>query len=74
MNGDGRQQLWMFAVDPDKLLDGSDGSYPAFFLPMQDLAANNHIGQWTQKIVSDNPPPIPEPPPAPGVPVPPPPK
>jgi hypothetical protein len=44
--------LWMFAVDPDKVAAGQDGSYPAFFLPFQDLATSNHIGQWTQKVVT----------------------
>ena len=31
-----QQQLWMFAVDPAKILAGQDGSYTAFFLPFQD--------------------------------------
>jgi hypothetical protein len=74
LNKDGRQQLWMFAVDPAQLLTGKDGSYPAFFLPMQALDGNNHIAQWTKKIVSDNPPPVPMPPSPPDKPVPPPPK
>lgn len=47
----GRQLLWMFAVDPDKVLAGQDGSYPGFFLPFQDLTTSNHIAQWTQVIV-----------------------
>jgi len=74
LNKDGRQQLWMFAVDPAELLAGKDGSYPAFFLPMQALDGNNHIAQWTKKIVSDNPPPVPMPPSPPDKPIPPPPK
>lgn len=67
-----RQLLWMFAVDPAAILEGNDGSYPAFYLPFQDLSTSNHIGQWTQRVVTDDPPPEPEPPPTPGVPVPPP--
>jgi hypothetical protein len=59
----------MFAVDPAAILAGKDGSYPGFYLPFQDLKTSNHIAQWTQKIVSDNPPP----PPAPAPPPPPPP-
>jgi hypothetical protein len=47
----GNRWLWMFAVDPDKVAAGQDGSYPGFFLPFQDLTTSNHIGQWTQKVV-----------------------
>ena len=55
--------LWMFAVDPAKVLAGEDGSYPGFFLPFQDLATSNHIAQWTQRIVGGSqPPPTPVPP------------
>ena len=62
----GDQLLWMFAVDPTKVLAGTDGSYPGFFLPFQDLTTANHIGQWTEKIVrSATPPPPPPPPPVP---------
>lgn len=48
----GHQLLWMFAIDPDKILAGQDGSYPAFFLPFQDLTTSNHIAQWTTQIVA----------------------
>jgi hypothetical protein len=64
-----QQQLWMFAVDPAKVLAGQDGSYKSFFLPFQDAKTSNHIAQWTQQIASTNPPP---PPPAPPPPAPPP--
>jgi hypothetical protein len=30
-----RKLIWMFAVDPDRVLAGEDGSYPGFFLPIQ---------------------------------------
>ncbi len=74
-NGQNQQQLWMFAVDPAKILAGQDGSYTAFFLPFQDPTTSNHIAQWTQQIVTQNPPPPPPaPPPAPPPPAPPPPK
>ena len=75
-NTAGAQHLWMFAVDPAKVLAGQDGSYTGFYLPFQDLRTSNHIGQWTEKIVGGAqppptpvppPPPPPVPPPAPGV-------
>jgi hypothetical protein len=43
--------LWMFAIDPDKIAAGQDGSFPPFFLPFQDLTTSNHIGQWAEQIV-----------------------
>jgi hypothetical protein len=48
---DTNQLLWMVAVDPAKVLAGQDGSYPAFFLPFQDLSTSNHIAQWTEVVV-----------------------
>jgi hypothetical protein len=68
--GGGAQHLWMFAIDPAKILAGQDGSFPGFFLPFQDLQTSNHIAQWTEKIVGGNqdpppPPPVPPPPPPP---------
>jgi hypothetical protein len=30
-----RKLVWMFAIDPAKVLAGQDGSYPAFYLPIQ---------------------------------------
>jgi hypothetical protein len=67
------QLLWMFAIDPAKIKDGEDGSYPAFYLPFQDLNTSNHIGQWTSQVVTDEPPPPPPDPPVPPPPPPPPP-
>ena len=64
----GAQHLFMFAVDPAKVLAGTDGSYTGFYLPFQNLKTSNHIGQWTEKIVGGTqapPPPPPAPPPAP---------
>ena len=69
----GAQHLWMFAVDPAKVLAGQDGSYTGFYLPFQDLQTSNHIGQWTEKIVGGTQQPPPQPPPPPPPPVPPPP-
>ncbi len=43
--------LWMVAIDPDQAALGIDPSYPAFYLPFQDVASSNHIAQWTEEIV-----------------------
>lgn len=64
------RQLWMFAVDPDKVLAGEDGSFAAFHLPFQDTDTENHIGQWTREVVTDTPPPEPPMPERPPVPEP----
>lgn len=64
----GAQLLWMFAFDPARIMSGTDGSYPAFYLPFQDFTTSNHIGQWTEKIVGTTAPPPPPPPPPPPVP------
>jgi dipeptidyl aminopeptidase/acylaminoacyl peptidase len=57
--------LWMFALDADAVHAGTDGSYPGFFLPFQDMLTSNHMAYWAQKYVSDNPPPPPPPTPEP---------
>jgi hypothetical protein len=62
-NFGGKQQLWMFAVDPAKVLAGQDGSFRPFFLPFQDLMTSNHIAQWTANLISESNP-VPTPPPA----------
>jgi hypothetical protein len=41
----------MFAIDPDQIAAGKDGSFSGFFLPFQDLSTSNHIAQWTEAIV-----------------------
>jgi hypothetical protein len=45
-------QIWMAAVvvDPDRSLDSTDRSYPAFWLPFQDVTAHNHSAQWVTKV------------------------
>ncbi|WNG51375.1 hypothetical protein F0U60_50025 [Archangium minus] len=45
--------LWIAAVDPDKLDQGVDPSYPAFALPMQNLTVSNHLPQWLAYDVRD---------------------
>lgn len=51
-------QIWMAAivVDPDRSLDSGDRSYPAFWLPFQDVTAHNHSAQWVSKVQSGPPP------------------
>ncbi len=46
----GSSFLWMAAVDPSKLSQGLDPSYPPFALPVQQFTTSNHIGQWTEAI------------------------
>ncbi len=43
-------QIWMTAIDPAKAAAGVDGSWPAFWLPFQDLGSGNHIAQWVKKV------------------------
>jgi hypothetical protein len=45
-----RTQLWMVAFDPAKAMLGQDATFPAFWLPFQDISGGNHIAQWTTKI------------------------
>jgi hypothetical protein len=46
-----RTQLWMAAVklDANGVAAGNDVSFPAFWLPFQDMTTNNHLGQWAQR-------------------------
>ena len=50
-------QIWMAAVivDAARSLDGSDRSYPAFWLPFQDVSAHNHSAQWVSQVQSGGP-------------------
>jgi TolB protein len=43
-------QLWMVAFDPDKAQAGKDPSFPAFWLPFQDINGGNHIAQWVTHV------------------------
>jgi len=47
-------QIWMAAVvvDPDPALDAKDRSFPAFWLPFQDVTAHNHSAQWVEKVLA----------------------
>lgn len=41
-------KLWMAAVNLSAA-SGADPSYPAFYLPFQDMTTHNHTPQWTQQ-------------------------
>ena len=45
-----KTQLWMVAFDPAHMAAGQDPSFPAFWLPFQDLNSGNHIGQWSTEV------------------------
>ncbi|HEY3821279.1 MAG TPA: hypothetical protein VGL81_29135 [Polyangiaceae bacterium] len=50
-------QIWMAAVvvDPNPALDSTDRSYPAFWLPFQEVSAHNHSAQWVSQVQSGGP-------------------
>jgi WD40-like Beta Propeller Repeat len=47
----GSPQIWMTPFFPARAAAGMDPSGPSFRLPFQNLADNNHIAQWTQRVV-----------------------
>ncbi len=49
--GAGRPQLWMTPFFPDRATSGTEPSAPAFWLPFQNIVSNNHIAQWTERVV-----------------------
>ena len=44
----GNPQLWVSGFDPVRAAAGVDPSWPAFWLPGQDPAQNNHIPMWAE--------------------------
>jgi hypothetical protein len=40
-------QVYIAAVDPQKLLNGQDGSFAALWLPGQDISSGCHIARWS---------------------------
>jgi hypothetical protein len=49
-------QIWMAAINlstAELVTAGGDPSFPAFWLPFQEVTAHNHIAQWTQTVVVD---------------------
>ncbi len=49
-------QIWMAAVivDGSRSIDATDRSYPAFWLPFQDVNSHNHSAQWVEKVSNPN--------------------
>jgi hypothetical protein len=45
-------QIWMagIIVDADTSLDSGDRSFPAFWLPFQDVNAHNFSAQWVEQV------------------------
>jgi len=43
-------QIWMAAFDPARIASGQDPSFPAFWLPFQDITGGNHIAQWSEAV------------------------
>ena len=55
-------QIWMAAVIVDSVIgkefgdpEGKDRSFPAFWLPFQDVNSHNHSAQWVEKVVTTPP-------------------
>lgn len=44
-------KLWMAAINLSES-PGTDPSFPAFYLPFQDITTHNHTPQWTQQVVT----------------------
>jgi len=47
-------KLWMAAINLSES-KGTDPSFPAFYLPFQDITTHNHTPQWTQEVVVPQP-------------------
>jgi hypothetical protein len=37
-------------VDADRNMDAKDRSFPAFWLPFQDVNSHNHSAQWVETV------------------------
>jgi hypothetical protein len=44
-------QIWMAPFYTERASAGQDPTTPAFRLPFQNLTSNNHIAQWTERVV-----------------------
>ncbi len=44
-------QIWMAPFYTGRASAGQDPTTPAFRLPFQNLTSNNHIAQWTERVV-----------------------
>ncbi len=49
-----RPQIWMAPFFPGRMAAGTEPTAPSFRLPFQDLGTNNHIAQWTERVVPVN--------------------
>ena len=45
-------QIWMTPFVTERASAGQDPSVAAFRLPFQNLQSNNHIAQWTERVVT----------------------
>jgi len=45
----GVPQIWVSAIDPEKVLSGEDPSSTPFWLPAQDSQSDNHLAIWWSK-------------------------
>jgi hypothetical protein len=50
--GIARPQIWMTPFFPEHAANASDPSVAAFRLPFQNIDSNNHIAQWTERVVT----------------------
>src|SRR5690606_34810179 len=41
-----RRQLWLMAVDPERAREGVDPSYPPYWIPGQNVAAEDIAAHW----------------------------
>jgi hypothetical protein len=46
-----RPQIWMTPFFPTRAMAAGDPSVAAFRLPFQNIDSNNHIAQWTERVV-----------------------
>lgn len=44
-------QIWMTPFFPGRAAAGLDPTEPSFRLPFQNIDSNNHIAQWTERVV-----------------------
>ncbi len=49
--GANQPQIWMTPFFPGRAAAGMDPTTPAFWLPFQSIQSNNHIAQWTERVV-----------------------
>ena len=49
--GDNIPQIWMTPFFPDRATSNQDPTAPAFRLPFQKIDSNNHIAQWTERVI-----------------------